>query len=245
VKKNLIGVAAIAALIGTPALAADMPLEAPSSDQASDSQQAKPSAEDPEYNGEDFTRPQQSVDTRLLYQTSGTTSQTDRETLLLRANWKRQLDNGWRLALFGQLPVVDKTTFAPAGVDREFGIGDAAFQAALSHDIDRRWAFGFGARLVAPTGDDSLGSGKWQIMPGFGVRYLFPEPDTYFVPVVRYAISFAGDPSRRNISEPQIAPTLNIGLPDRWFVTLLSKQRHPHQLRGSNFRSNRPALSPF
>jgi len=210
----------MAALIGTPALAADMPLKAPSSDQAPDSQQqSKSSAEDPDYNGEDFTRPQQSVDTRLLYQTSGTTSQTDRETLLLRANWKRQLDNGWRLALFGQLPVVDKTTFAPAGVDREFGIGDAAFQAALSHDIDRRWAFGFGARLVAPTGDDSLGSGKWQIMPGFGVRYLFPEPDTYFVPVVRYAISFAGDPSRRNISEPQIAPTLNIGIPDRWFVT--------------------------
>ena len=58
-------------------------------------------------------------------------------------------------------------------------------------------------------------------MPGFGVRYSFLEigPDTYFVPVIRYATSFAGDPSRRNISEPQIAPTLNIGLPDRWFVT--------------------------
>ena len=58
-------------------------------------------------------------------------------------------------------------------------------------------------------------------MPGFGVRYSFLEvgPDTYFVPVVRYAISFAGDPSRRNISEPQIAPTLNIGLPDHWFMT--------------------------
>ena len=68
---------------------------------------------------------------------------------------------------------------------------------------------------------NSLGSGKWQIMPGFGVRYSFLEagPDTYFVPVVRYAISFAGDTSRRNISEPQIAPTFNIGLPDHWFLT--------------------------
>lgn len=46
----------MAALIGTPALAADMPLKAPSSDQAPDSQQqSKPSAEDPDYNGEDFT----------------------------------------------------------------------------------------------------------------------------------------------------------------------------------------------
>ena len=42
-------------------------------------------------------------------------------------------------------------------------------------------------------------------MPGFGARYSFLEfgDDTYFVPKMRYAISFAGDPSRRNRSEPQ------------------------------------------
>ena len=194
----------------------------PSYGQTPGPQRSDPDQEDPEYNGEDFTRPQQSFETRFAYQTSsGTTSQTDRESWLLRANWKAQLDNGWRLGLLGQVPVVDKTTFTPTGTDGDFGIGDAALQAALIHDIDRHWAFGFGARLVAPTAADTLGSGKWQIMPGFGVRYSFLEigPDTYFVPVVRYATSFAGDPSRRNISEPQIAPTLNIGLPDRWFVT--------------------------
>ncbi|MGO9685125.1 MAG: hypothetical protein ACLPTZ_21555 [Beijerinckiaceae bacterium] len=62
-----------------------------------------------------------------------------------------------------------------------------------------RWAFGFGARLVTPTAADALGSGKWQIMPGFGVRYSFLEfgSDTYFVPKLRYAASFAGDPTRR------------------------------------------------
>ena len=192
-----------------------------SSDQTPDAQQSNPKPQDPEYNGEDFTRPQRSFETRFLFQTSsGATSQTDRGSWLLRANWKSDLDAGWRLGLLGQVPVVDKTTFSPTGTDREFGVGDAAFQAALSHAINGHWAFGFGARLVAPTAEDALGSGKWQIMPGFGVRYSFLGigPDTYFVPVVRYAISFAGDPSRRNISEPQIAPTLNIGLPDHWFV---------------------------
>ncbi len=194
--------------------------ETPSSGQTPDAQQPNPEQQDPEYNGEDFTRPQRSFDTRFTYISSGTTSQTDRGNWLLRANWKSDLDAGWRLGLLGQVPVVDKTTFSPTGSDREFGIGDAAFQAALSHAIDQHWAFGFGARLVAPTAEDALGSGKWQIMPGFGVRYSFLDigPDTYFVPVVRYAISFAGDPLRRNISEPQIAPTLNIGLPDHWFV---------------------------
>jgi Putative MetA-pathway of phenol degradation len=192
---------------------------APSYDHGPGAQQSNPEQQDPDYNGEDFTRPQSSFDTRLTYASSGTTNTTDRESWLLRGNWKTELNNGWRLGLLAQIPVVDKTTFDP--YDQEFGIGDAAFQAALLHDIDRHWAFGFGARLVAPTAEDSLGSGKWQIMPGFGVRYSFLEvgPDTYFVPVVRYAISFAGDPSRRNISELQIAPTLNVGLPDHWFIT--------------------------
>jgi len=190
--------------------------------QGQESQQSSLEQQDPDYNGEDFTRPQRSFDTRFTYISSGTGSQTDRESWLLRGNWKTDITNGWRVGLLAQVPVVDKTTFEPNGSVQEFGIGDTAFQAALIHDIDRHWAFGFGARLVAPTAADSLGSGKWQIMPGLGVRYSFLEfgPDTYFVPVFRYATSFAGDPSRRNISEPQIAPTFNVGLPDRWFVTL-------------------------
>ena len=75
---------------------------------------------------------------------------------------------------------------------------------------------------VAPTAEDSLGTGKWQVMPGGGVRALLPElgEGSYFSPVARYAISVAGDPTRRDISELQIAPTLNIGLADAWFVTL-------------------------
>jgi hypothetical protein len=91
-----------------------------------------------------------------------------------------------------------------------------------AHDLDQNWAFGFGARGVGPSAQDSLGSGKWQIMPGLGVRYSFTDlgPDTYFVPVIRYALSVAGDPTRRNIRQAQISPKLNIGLSERWFITL-------------------------
>lgn len=122
------------------------------------------------------------------------------------------------------MPFVDKTTHTlnTPEVDREAGIGDSFAQVVLARNIDAHWAYGFGARLVAPSASDALGSGRWQIMPGFGVRYSFLEigPDTYFAPSARYAMSFAGDPTRRNINQPQIAPTLNIGLPDHWFVTL-------------------------
>jgi hypothetical protein len=111
--------------------------------------------------------------------------------------------------------LVEKTTtsFAPPSTNRDAGFSGIFAQATFIQSINANWAYGFGARFVAP-GEDMLGSGKWQVMPGFGVRYSLLElgSDTYFIPVVRYAVSVAGDPNRRNISEPQIAPTLNIGL---------------------------------
>ena len=180
--------------------------------------------EEPDYNGADFTRPETSFETRFQYREStGTTSRSDRGMMLLKYNAKIDFSADWKLAFLAQLPLVDKRTetLEPHGASDELGIGDSTFQAALLHAIDPYWAFGFGARLVAPTAQDALGGGKWVVMPGFGLRYSFLgiAPDTYFVPVIRYAMSFAGDPARRNISEPQIAPTLNVGLPDRWFAT--------------------------
>ena len=76
--------------------------------------------------------------------------------------------------------------------------------------------------MFAPTGGDSLGSEKWRIMPIMGFRYGLSElsPGSYVEPFARYDVSFAGDPSKRNISNLQLAPFLNIGLPDDWFVAL-------------------------
>jgi hypothetical protein len=45
------------------------------------------------------------------------------------------------------------------------------------------------------------------------------SPGSYFEPSVRYEVSLAGDPSKKNISNLQFAPTLNLSLPDHWFVT--------------------------
>ncbi|HEY8031803.1 MAG TPA: transporter [Methylocella sp.] len=181
-------------------------------------------ASDSTNNGSDITRPQNSFEMRLNDRTAASpTSQTKRDTLILRLNSKVTFDDGWKLAVLAQLPVgtVSTATFDPLGSDQVFGAGGPVFQAIIAHAIDERWAFGVGARLVARSISDDVGNGKWQIMPGFGVRYSILEwgTDSYFVPAVRYAMSFAGDPSARRISEPQIAPTLNIDLPGRWFFT--------------------------
>jgi hypothetical protein len=183
------------------------------------------------YNGGDITRPQNQLDVRFQYRTSWQPdTRTQQGRMLLRITSKIKLDAGWRAGFFAEVPFVDKKTMTFDSSDsgnsstseNKFGIGDASFQAYLAHDLDQNWAFGFGARGVGPSAQDSLGSGKWQIMPGLGVRYSFIDlgPDTYFVPVIRYVLSVAGDPTRRNIRQAQISPKLNIGLSERWFITL-------------------------
>ena len=183
------------------------------------------SALDSSYNNGDFTRPETSATLRLEFRKSSSpTSATEREIEILQYNSKLDLGENWKVGTQIQAPFVEKTTttFDPPGAQNAAGLGDASFQAALIHSAGERWAYGFGARLVAPTATDSVSLDRWQIMPAAGVRYSFLEAgsDTYFVPVVRYAISFGGNPAARVIREPQIAPTLNIGLPNDWFVTL-------------------------
>ena len=87
--------------------------------------------------------------------------------------------------------------------------------------MNERWAAGAGLRIVAPTGDPDITSGKWQALPIVGARVMLPEisKGSFFTGLVRYDVSFAGDPSKRNISNLQLAPTLNINLPQHWFVT--------------------------
>ena len=180
--------------------------------------------QDPKNNGDDLTRPQNSLDLRYQYrESSGTTSRTDRDYWILRGTSRIQLDPDWKLSLLAQTALENKTTFTQGEPDlqEEFGLGNSVFQAVLIRSLSDRLAYGFGARLVAPTASDDIGNGKWQIMPGFGVRYTFTElsQDTYFVPAMRYAVSFAGNPTKRNISEPQIAPTFNLNLPGPWYLT--------------------------
>jgi hypothetical protein len=153
----------------------------------------------------------------------GSTRNVTTETLNLRMDHALDLAPMWILALRADLPLVAKnpiTSDNPAG-DYLSGVGDADVQAVIIHNLDQRWTVGFGARLITPTGGDTLGSGKWQIMPAAGVRYALWEisPSSYFEPVVRYDVSYAGDPTKKNISNLQFAPTFNIGLPDRWFLT--------------------------
>jgi hypothetical protein len=198
-------------------------------------QQSQPPTQPPagvaaENNGEDFTRPQTLLQLRYLYQTapgSGTVPGTFRtvttDSLILRSDAKIDFAPQWTLALRGDLPFTAKNaiTSADATGGYVYGLGDADVQAALIKTIDARWAAGAGFRVVAPTGTDGLTSGTWQALPMVGARYMLPEisAGSFFTGLVRYAASFAAEPGAKNVSNLQFAPTLNIFLPNRWFVT--------------------------
>ncbi len=183
-----------------------------------------------ENNGEDFTRPQSLFQLRYLYETapgSGSTPDAIRtvttDRVVLRSDVKFDIAPQWTLALRGDLPFVGKNPITADDPTGEFvdGLGDADAQAALIKQIDARWAAGAGFRVIAPTGAPDLTSGKWQALPIVGARYMLPElsEGSFFTGLVRYNVSFAADPSKRNISNLQMAPTLNIMLPCHWFVT--------------------------
>jgi hypothetical protein len=179
--------------------------------------------------GGDFARPTDLFQIRSEYKTApgsgaekGTITEVTTESLTLRVDQKYNLGPDWVVGFRTDLPFLTKdpiNSYNPSG-DYVYGIGDADVQAALINTVNARWKFGFGARLYAPTGGDVLGSGKWQIVPGFAVRYALPEvgSGSYVEPLLRYAQSFAGDPARKSISNLQFQPTFNLGLRDNWFI---------------------------
>ena len=183
-----------------------------------------------ENNGQDFTRPLNLLQVRGEYRTApgsgsepGSIRTVSTEEAILRSDLKFDVAPQWTFALRGDLPFVGKDPITSTNPNGDFvdGLGDADLQAALIKTINARWAAGAGIRIVAPTGAPDITSGKWQALPIVGARVMLPElsDGSFFTGLVRYDISFAGDPSKRNISNLQIAPTLNIDLPQHWFIT--------------------------
>jgi len=153
----------------------------------------------------------------------GSVATVTTDTVNMRFDHRIDLTPQSTLALRSDLPLLAKNPINSSNPDGNYlyGVGDMDTQAVFIYDFDQRWAGGVGARLIAPTGGDTLGSGKWQIMPVAGFRYGLPEisSGTYLEPYARYDVSFAGDPTKRNISNLQLAPYLNLRLPDQWFIS--------------------------
>jgi Putative MetA-pathway of phenol degradation len=176
---------------------------------------------DPEYDGLDITRPQNRFEVRLPYRASGASGGTTQESALLRLDQRYDLSKMWTLGILTELPFVARQTSLPnnSSVKGDFGLGDAFIEPTLVRKLSPQWSMAFGTRVVGPSADNSLGGGKWQVLPIVAARYEWAA-DSYVSPLVRYAVSFAGDPSRRGVSTLELQPLVNVGLPKNWFVVL-------------------------
>jgi hypothetical protein len=183
-----------------------------------------------EGNGQDFTRPLNLFQIRGEYRTApgsggdpGTIRTLTTEQIVLRSDLRFDIAPQWIVGLRGDLHFVGRDPITASNPNGGFveGLGDVDLQAALIRTLNARWAAGSGVRVVAPTGAPDISSGKWRALPIVGARIMLPElsDGSFFTGLVRYDVSFAGDPSKRSISNLQIAPTLNINLPQHWFVT--------------------------
>ena len=188
---------------------------------ANSSSDAVPEAGDDSDTGDSdsLAKPDRQIIMKFQQETS--TEKTHTNTLYFQPQYTFHFDSGWNLGIALQAPVFSGTTTvqAPGSPSRRLGIENPETLIVFSKVFDARWAYGFGVRITPPASDDTAGNAVWQFKPGIGVRYSFLDyPGVYFEPKIRYPIT-AKDPSHRNISEPQLAPTLHIPLPDRWFVT--------------------------
>jgi hypothetical protein len=160
---------------------------------------------------------------RLDYFLEDTLSPGGVKTWTSKFRYERPFDlyDSWKLAIRVELPVV--TTNDTQSGSFITGYGDTQFQWVLSKELDAREGVGFGVRFWAPTATgDEFGNGRWRMAPSAGYRYSLPElsDGSYFQFLARYQFDFAGDPSRSHTSNLQLAPSLNVGLPQGWSVTL-------------------------
>lgn len=184
-------------------------------------------AEEELNNGEDFTRPLNQFQLRYQYQEKS--DDVDESTFILRLDHPIPLSENWKISTRFDLPFVltDAVSADNPGGETGFGLGDFLAQAALIETVSDRFAWGSGFRWVFPTAsEDQFGTGKYQLVPFLGMRYSLPElsKGSFFQPIVRYDFSVAGDESRKDVSRFRFSPTLNIALPDRWYITLYPSQ---------------------
>ena len=178
--------------------------------------------------GEDFTRPLDRIDIRYKYQQK--TGQVDQSSITLRRDAHWMLESDWKFSTRFDIPF-SRTNAAssdnPNG-DYEVGAGDVMSQFLFISPHTENWSYGFGLRLLWPTASqDQMGTGKYQMAPGFGVNYY---PDNWSkgsflgIKLAEY-FDYAGDDDRSDIQQTSIRAGFSYNFPDHWFVSCIPDMR--------------------
>ena len=175
--------------------------------------QVEPEEEAPSGSGEDILDLARRIDLRVEL------SEDDGENqwvTTLRHDHRLKLGDGWQANLRIDLPFI-------ADLDEvkgpNFVSGDVLLNAGFTRRLPNREGFGVGTQLIIPTAED--GRGQWRLRPSVGYRWPATaiSPDSFFQLQVRYDLSFAGESTAPDTRQLQVAPTLEIGLPDRFYLS--------------------------
>ncbi|QZA58238.1 hypothetical protein [Candidatus Rhabdochlamydia porcellionis] len=169
-----------------------------------------------ENTGQDFTQPLRRFDVRWKYDQLFGGSY--KNTLIARFEVPCQFENQWKASSRLDIPYA----WLNQGSDQiENGLDDILFQLLFITSAYGKWTLGFGSQLIFPAATpSSLGSGKYQAVPTFGIKYDLASwmNGAWTALMIRQACSFAGQSNRNSISQVYIQPILNIDLPRMWFL---------------------------
>ena len=181
--------------------------------------------------GQDFTRPLTRVDLRLKYQQIEH-GEYHNTVATVRADVPYALEGGWQFALRADLPYA--WSDVPSGDNpdggAERGLADALVQGLFIAPVGGRWAYGVGAQVIFPTASkDSMGSGKYQLLPTLGVKYDLGNwsRGAWCAALVRQAFDVASkDDDRPYVNQTVLQPIVNLMLPRLWFLTFAPEARY-------------------
>jgi hypothetical protein len=157
--------------------------------------------------GTDPTRPTSQI--RLSYDRQELPG--DFATDVLSLEYNRPLGDGsWVIRPKVQLGRVDG-----AGVDAGLGFGDASLKLTKILERNRQFGMVGSLEVVAPTGNDRIGGGKWLAKPNL-VFAIFMKGGHILAPAVLHTTSFGGDAG---------LPPVNLTTLDFYFVPRLSNEK--------------------
>ncbi len=181
---------------------------------------------DEEFNtGQNIVKPLTRLDLRMKYETGVDVQNGNAAIATLRMDKVISLPLSWELSFRVDLPYwwYRCTTHSTNGCYNSQVMGDTLLQILAVTPAHGPWIWGFGAKLLFPTAGDNLevGDGKYQVLPtiAFGYDIFAWGAGSFCGLLVRHAFDVAGFASAPHINRTYIQPTLNIVLPNEWFIT--------------------------
>jgi hypothetical protein len=191
-------------------------------------------------NGQDPTNPLSRLSLKYQYQNLPPSNHDAAHYVTLRGDKLFRRDEAWAWAARIDLPgvVTDQTGRDNRDGDTEFGFGDVLIQGSVINKPNEAFAWAAGSQFIFPTASqDQMGAGKYRIVPTAAARWMLPRmrDGSWFAAVTRFDADVAGADDRNDIRELQFAPTVNLALPEGWFVNL-----YPSSDIKYNFAEKRP-----